>query len=191
MTNTLAHRHRIGFTMIELVTVLAVTGVMLAIAAPRFRVSEAMEVQIAARQLAHDLDYARTRALATRSIVRVSFDLAGRTYSGYLDVDGDGIVGGTLAERRGLRGFGERALPERVEFARGSVPSVPNVASGGDAISFPGAAADFNSRGIVAPLGSSGAVYVRHRVKTKHVAAVAVTAAGNVRLWTWKDGTWQ
>ena len=176
--------------MIELVTVVAIVGLMLAIVAPRFRVSEAMEVQIAARQLAQDLDFARTRALATRSPVRIAFDIGGRSYAGYRDHDDDGTISQTPAERQALQGFGLRELTERIEYERGGVPEVPGVASGG-AITFPDYHVDFDARGLSVPIGTSGAVYLRHKVKQDRVAAVTVTAAGNVRVWTWRDGVWQ
>lgn len=181
---------RRAFTMIEVVTVVTVVGIMMAIVAPRFRVSEAMEVQIAARQLAQDLDFARTRALATRAPARIAFDVGAASYTGYLDDNEDKAISETLAERQYLRGFGMRELSERVEYERGGVPEVPGVASGG-AITFPNERVDFDARGLVAPMGTSGAVYLRHKTKHERVAAVTVTPAGNVRIWTWRDGTWQ
>jgi len=190
MRLTILTRMRRGFTMIELVVVLVVVGAMTAIVAPRFRVSEAMEVQLAARQLAHDLDFARTRALAARATVRVAFDVSGGTYSGYMDTNDDGTIAQSPDERQRLQGFGMRELSARLNFARGETPDVPGV-SGGGAVSFEGSAATFDTRGLVTPLGSSGAVYIRHKSKPEKIAAVAVTAAGNVRVWTWRDGEWE
>ena len=183
-------KFRRGFTMIEVVTVMTIVALMMAIVAPRFRISEAMEVQLAARQLAQDLDFARARALATRASVRVSFESNPAAYAGYLDDNDDGTISESDDERIALRGFGHRELSDRLEYARGSVPEVSGVASGG-AISFSDSRVDFDSRGLVTPMGASGAVYIRHKAKPEHVAAVAVTAAGNVRIWTWHEGQWK
>ncbi len=176
--------------MIEVLTVIMVVAVMMAIVAPRFRISEEMEVQLAARQLAQDLDFARTRALAARAPVRITFDATANSYTGYLDSNDDGTIDQSAAEKLALRGFGSRELSTRLEIERGSVPEVAGVSSGG-AISFPNSRVDFDPRGLVAPMGASGAVYIRHKLKNQHVAAVAVTAAGNVRTWTWQKGEWK
>ena len=96
---------RAGFTLIELLMVVIVVGVMMAVAVPKFRISPETEVQLAAMQLAQDIDLARTRALSTRSLVRVQFGASARDYTGYLDIDNDGTIGGTSTEREALRGF--------------------------------------------------------------------------------------
>ena len=61
---------RRGFTLIELLMVVVVVGVMMSIAVPRLRITPETEVQLAAMQLAQDIDLARTRALSTRSASR-------------------------------------------------------------------------------------------------------------------------
>ena len=37
----------------------------------------------------------------------------------------------------------------------------------------------------------SGVVYLKHQNKASVVVAVQVSAAGNVRMWTYKDGSWK
>jgi hypothetical protein len=161
------------------------------IVAPRFRITELAETQIAGMQMMQDIDFTRTRALATRSLARVTFtDNSTANYVGYLDTDGDSTIAETNAEMQYLHGFGKRPLPERVLYGRGAVPPIPNDGSH-SAITFTNSRVEFNSRGIVQPMGTSGVVYLRSANKPEAVVAVEVSAAGNVRLWTYRNGGWQ
>lgn len=179
-----------GYTLIELLMVVAVVGIMMAVLVPRFRISPETEVQLAAMQMAQDIDLARTRALSTRSVVRVKFQSGALNYTGYLDDDNNGTIGETLVERDALRGFATRTLPTRILFGRGSASAVPDDASSG-VITFAGALVEFDSRGLTLPMGVGGVVYLKQETSASAVAAVAVSPSGNVRLWTWRDGAWQ
>lgn len=178
--------------MIEALLVVTMIGVMVAIVGPKFRLNESTEVQLAGMQLAQDLELSRTRALATRSNVRFVFD-AGTdpvSYVGYLDHNQDGSIGETETERLALRGFGRRTLPGRVTFGRGGAPALPTDGNG-NAVTFSGNRLLFNTRGITEPLGSSGVVYLTSTVDPAYVSAIAVSGSGAVRLWTWRNGSWQ
>ncbi|MGH9258793.1 MAG: pilus assembly FimT family protein, partial [Acidimicrobiales bacterium] len=70
-----------GFTIIELVVVLAVMAIAMAVALPRFRLTPSHKVRSAANQLVRDLELARTRALGTKRKVRVQFDIASGSYT--------------------------------------------------------------------------------------------------------------
>lgn len=186
-----AMRRRRGFTIIELLMVFAVVAVMMAIVVPRMRVSESTEVQLAGMQLAQDLDLARTRALSTRSLVRVTFATgASPSYTGYLDTNGDSTITGTTAEALALHGWQTRKLPDRVLYGRGTASAIPGDAGSG-AVTWASARADFDSRGLVTPSGSSGVVYMRHERKPEEVTAVAVSPSGSVRLWVFHGGVWK
>ncbi len=189
-THPASTHRRDGFTLIELLMVVAVVGIMMGIVMPRFKISPETEVQLAAMQMAQDVDLARTRALSTRSLSRVTFGSGTLDYSGYLDDDDDGTIGQTEAERLALRGFATRPLPARIEYGRGVASAVPDDAAGG-VITFDGERVDFDARGLTVPMGATGTVYLRHENKASAVAAIVVSPAGSVRLWTWRDGEWQ
>ena len=186
-----ARATRRGFTMIELLMVVTITGIMVGIGASRFKISELAETQIAGMQLMQDIDFVRTRALAARSLARVTFDNSSTpAYAGFLDTDGDSTVAETAAESQFLHGFGRRPLPNNVQFGKGSVPGIPNDAAN-SAITFKNNHVDFNSRGIVQPMGHGGVVYLENTRKAGVVVAVEVSPAGNVRLWTYQSGSWK
>lgn len=191
MRLTLA-RIRRGFTMIELLLVVAMIGVMVAIIGPKFRINEGMEVQLAGMQLVQDLELARTRALATRSEVRFVFEESAQpgAYAGYLDHDQDGAIGETADERLALRGFGRRQLPARIEYGRGAAEALP-FDGASTAVTFSDARVWFNTRGITEPMGTSGVVYLRSSTDEHKVVAVAVSGGGGMRLWTWRNDAWE
>jgi prepilin-type N-terminal cleavage/methylation domain-containing protein len=191
-TTALRRGVRRGVTMIELVVVVAMIGVMLAIVGPRFRVNEGIEVQMAGMQLVHDLELARTRALATRSAVKFMFesDVDEEAWVGYLDHDRDGTIGESEAERLALRGFGRRPMPARVTFGRGSADPLP-IDSEGSAITFEDATVWFDTRGLTTPLGAAGVIYLTSSRDDSRVTAISVSGSGAMRLWTWRQGIWE
>lgn len=183
-------RRRQGFSLIEMLIVITMIGLMVAIVVPRMRVSAATKVRQAADQLTRDLELARTRALSTRSSVRVAFTEASNSYAGYLDWNRDSVFVLSTQERDSLRGFGTRTLAEQVAYGRAATPDLPTVPGAGN-ITFTGAAITFDSRGLTTPFGSRGVVYVTHPTDAAAVAAVSVTPGGAVRRWVYLGGTWQ
>lgn len=182
--------HRAGFTLVEMVIVIVVMGIAMMVAVPRFRVSAKTKSRQVATQLTADLEVARSKAMAHRATVRVVFDAGANSYTGYLDFDRDGTIGETTAERDSLHAFGTRVLPTGASFGRSGQPDITDFAGSG-AITFPTPEINFDGRGLTTPFGTRGVVYVQFAEDTGAVAAVTVSGAGGVRLWTSEGGYWR
>ena len=72
---------RAGFTLVEMTMVLAIIGVIVAMAAPRWgRAVAHYQTDAAARRVCADLAWAQARARVTSSSLTVHFDLTGDQY---------------------------------------------------------------------------------------------------------------
>lgn len=186
----MTHSTQRGFTLIEMMIVIVVMGLAMMVAVPRFRASPKTKARQAATQLTADLEVARSKAMAHRAAVRVVFDAGTRSYTGYLDFDRDGTIGQSNAERDSLHAFGTRTLPTGASFGRAGQVDITNFPGAG-AITFPTPQVNFDGRGLSNPFGTRGVVYVQFAGDTGAVAAVTVSGAGGVRLWTSEGGTWR
>ena len=126
-SNTMSRRrHDHGFTLLELLVVLAGLATVLAVAAPRFGGALAgPRLEASAREIAASLRDARDRAVTTSREVAFVVDLEGRRYR--LGEDG---------RNRQLRGSPritlETAAREQIDRASGSIRFFPDgSASGG------------------------------------------------------------
>jgi type II secretion system protein H len=73
---------RKAFSLVELVLVMAITGVMAAIAIPRYaQASQRHQVEAAARRLMSDLEFAQRRARLCAAPRTVRFDLTESSYT--------------------------------------------------------------------------------------------------------------
>jgi len=180
-----------GFTLVELLVVVTIMGLMMTIIVPRMRTSPGQHVSIAARQVVRDLESTRARALTARRATRVCFapGVAG-DYAGFLDHDNNGAIAENATEVDALESFPARTLGNGVVYGRGTAPGIP-----GDtltaAITLSDNDVDFDSRGIPAPFGAGGVVYLTHPDAGNFAAAIQIQAAGSFRLWYWRGGAWQ
>jgi prepilin-type N-terminal cleavage/methylation domain-containing protein len=181
---------RRGFTLIEILVVVVMIGLMMRIVVPRFRVSNSTKARQAADQLVRDLEIARARALATKSIARIAFNVAGNAYTGYLDANRDGVLGQTAAETAALSVFRTRALTTGVKFGRASTPDLPGY-TGAGTTTLPSSRVDFDSRGLTTPLGTKGVIYMVSTADTTAVTAVSISGAGGIQAWVYQGGVWQ
>jgi type II secretion system protein H len=178
---------RRGTSLIEILTVLVILGVMTTIAAPRLRPNPHAQVEQNTRLLAQDLDLARTRAYATRSLVRVV--VSDTLWRSYLDANRDTVIAENAIERVAFGQMNSRPLEKGVVFGRGSVPPLPS-----DTLGTPPPGdrrIQFGPRGITEPFGSSTVLYLLHSTDNTAVSAVEINPAANVRVWRWVDGAWQ
>lgn len=178
---------RRGTSLIEMLIVLVLLGILTTIAAPRMRPSAKGTVEQNSRLLAQDLDLARTRAYAARTLVRVV--VSDTLWQSYLDQNRDSVISETATEQAAYGTMSSRLLGQHVVFGRGVAPAIPT----DTAVSPPTGPRriQFSSRGTTDPFGASAVLYLTYDSDNTAVSAVEITPAANVRVWRWVDGTWQ
>jgi type II secretory pathway pseudopilin PulG len=191
-----------GFTIIETVTALLLIGLVAAFAIPRaLHRSPMQEVEGAARQLARDLELARSRALSAKRATRVVFDAGADFYTVYTDTSEtrSGTIAMTAAEvhqsqlvvRGSHAGIPGVELPAGVVFGAGIAGSGPLGEATSDPVLLSGDRLDFDSYGMIMPIGTNGVIYLTHEDDAGAVAAVTVSGAGAFEPWRYRNGTWQ
>lgn len=183
---------RQGFTIIELLVVMAIIAVLAGIAVPRMRTSPRMHVRIAAQQLVRDAELTRNRALSVKRIARIQFNPGAGRYASYGDDNGDNVLAGSDAEIIFLSAYGTRQFSDGVTFGRGNATAGIPGETGAGAITFANDRIDFDSRGMPNPFGTKGTVYLTSTRDAGAVFAIQMSAAGGFRLWTYTaNGTWE
>ena len=188
--------------MLEMVIVLLMMGMIVSVAVPRaMKSSPKQEVDRAARQLARDFEGARMRAMATKRIVRMSFYENKSFYCAFMDMTSNrsGTISETLDEARNSRlvahgsygGIPGVILAGQVEFGQGTASTGPYGNSASDAITFDNDHVEFNTRGMVTPIGGGGVIFLTHLTDPDAVAAVTVSGSGAFRSWRYRGGEWK
>lgn len=185
-----ATQRQTGFTIIELLVVMLIIGIMAGIAVPRFRLSNSRKVELQADEIAQKLEMARTKALSTRKMVRLEFDVTGHSVTGRIDHDEDGTFTGAPEEANQFREFDSGELNAEIRFGRGNAN--PLIEDGStDPVTIENDRLDFNVRGVPTPYGTLGAIYLVHRSDPDAVAAIWVASSGAFRVVRWRDGQWR
>jgi type II secretion system protein H len=178
---------RAGTSLIEMLIVLTLLGILTSIAAPRMRPSSKGTVEQNSRLLAQDLDLARTRAYATRALVRVV--VSDTLWQSFLDQNRDSTIAEITDERTAFGAMNSRILGQHVQFGRGVAPPIPTDSAGTPV--YGTRRIQFGPRGTTEPFGSSAILYLTYDTDSTAVSAVEITPAANVRVWRWVDGAWQ
>lgn len=183
---------RCGFTLIEIILVVALISIMTSIIAPMWRLSPAQRVENVAYSLASELELARSQALGDRRLVRIVFNVGTGTYAAFEDHDGDGAIGGTADEVAAFPAFGRRTLDSQVTFGRGSAGAVPGDPGTG-AVTLASNQLDLSDQGVPTPWGTMGTIYLVHATDNSAVAAISVASSGSFKAWRWypDDGEWR
>ncbi|MGD2154498.1 MAG: GspH/FimT family pseudopilin [Gemmatimonadales bacterium] len=194
-----ANQH--GHTLVEMLIVCVIFIVVLSVSLPRgMKTTPRQQLDNAARQLVDDLEQARTRAIATKRRVRVRFDADQRFYTAFVDVSDarTGAIEETEAEAReshlgfnaSLEGIPGLRLPRKIEFGVGNASTGPLGGELAGSIGLSENQVEFDSRGMVFPLGAGGTIYVAHEENPDLVAAVTISGMGAFRAWHFRDGEW-
>ncbi len=181
-----------GFTVVELVMVMAVLVIMVGIVAPRLQVSPSRRVEGMAHQITAHLEMARSNALGKRLMTQIVFDESKRTYTAYVDHDRDGEIKQDDDEIIAFPEFGARELEMFVNFGQGNASPVTGDPSL-DAVTLTNTTLDMSVQGVPEPWGTTGTVYLVHRDDHNAVAAISIAASGSFKAWRWSagDGGWR
>jgi len=179
-----------GFTLVELVIVLAMMATLVTMAAPRFQQSPSNQVLSVARMLSAHLENARAHALGNRMLTKIVFDESGGTYTAYVDYDRNDAIALTEAEITAFPEFGARELGTMVRFGRGNASALPGDGLSG-AVTLTDDVLELNVQGLPEPWGTMGTVYLVHRDDPNAVSAISIASSGSFKSWKWSGGSWQ
>lgn len=196
-------RRNRGFTLIEMIIVSLMIGVVAAVALPRaLKSTPRQQVDRAARQLARDLEQVRMQVVSAKRVTRFRFDVSDRFYTAFTDTTDarDGTIAEVTAEvrqsrlvsRGSLAGVPGVKLPRNVNFGAGDASAGPQGQSTGQVVITPGGGTslNFDTRGMITPLGTAGVIYLVHEDESSAVAAITVSGAGAFQAWRYRDGGW-
>ena len=185
-----------GFTLAEILVVVAIIGIMATIAAPNFSTWTAdIRLKGAARELYSNMQMAKINAIKRNSDSAIVFDTTNNkyyfcdnpgvdtTWTGINDAigTGDNTIVQTIdlnSYKSGI-GYGHASIPA------GQSATTPAGTFPGDDVSYASNVVIFDSRGI----GNGGYVYLQNNKNT--VYAVGTQTSGVIMLKKWTGGGWQ
>lgn len=110
-------KNKSGFTLIELATVLAIIGVLIAVGLPVYRrVSPNIDLSGASRDIASDLRYAQQLTVSEQIIYAVRFNVVQKKYSVIKLSDGAIIKTKTLSDSVSIQSISPGLTDQTVTF---------------------------------------------------------------------------
>jgi prepilin-type N-terminal cleavage/methylation domain-containing protein len=121
------NRHSAGFTMIEMMTVVAVVGIVAALAAPDFLAGmRSMRLGAAARDQVSYLRLARSTAVCESQMVGAYIDTSAHALSIFYDSNGNGILDGADSTILGPLGMSSQIRYHSCSFPNETLVFRPN-----------------------------------------------------------------
>ena len=169
---------RRGFTLVEMVIVIAILAILAAVATPRLTLSAGMRAGARPARWCSTSGFARTKALASKRITRLVFDTAGGTYTW---VSRHRRRHGVRLQYRGVRRARRRQaakpsrcgcvlMGRRAHLLFGDTLEAP--------VTLPNSRIDFDPAGPTRPLNSLGTTMCATRTHSAcEIAAVTMPAA--------------
>jgi prepilin-type N-terminal cleavage/methylation domain-containing protein len=177
-----------GFTMTELVVVIAIIGITLAIAIPSFLTYRpTMRLKGAARDITTTLQWARMKAVSENNRMEIQFSPATKSYTIYDDDNSDGDVSADTAIRTST-------LPDDISYGIGT--TVTKMASNNtapahtDCLTFnidscnTDDSTSFSSNGTA----NNGTIYLTNTKDECY--ALIVDTQGRIRIRKWDGSNW-
>lgn len=184
-----------GFTLVELLVIIAIIGILVAVSVPTFSIwLPNYQLKSAATDLYSSLQSAKMEAIRANGEYALVFDPGNGSYqlvSGGADRDyataGDNVVEETidLANYGAGTGYGNGDATAPIDATRGwdDWVTFDDVNDGANVVVF-------NARGMInSQTNSGGEVYLQNN--NNRAYAVVVLATGVIRLRSWHGGSWE